>query len=165
MCFYSAENERIQNIYWRAEQNYRKYSKIVTIAVLVYDQSFYLLTFIYSIYWILTGNSDISNWPVLYEVSVPFDTKTIYGWYLQLLIPACVDFFYYSCWLLSTTQFIGWCIYIVAICEHFASIMQTVEANVEENRHEKNSRKFRETSAKINAQIREAIEIHVQIHA
>lgn len=135
---------------------------MIAIALLVYDQSPYVSTFIYSIYWILTGNTDASTWPVAYELSVPFDTKTMLGWYLQLLITMCDELVYLTYLLLATSQFIGCCMYIAAICEHFDLIMQTVQANVDQNRREKNPRKFNETKVKINAQICEAIQIHVR---
>ena len=107
-------------------------------------------TFIYSIFWILSGNTDVSTWPVLLELSVPFDTKTMTGWYLLLLITTCLDLAYMTCLLSATTQFIGFCIYIVAICDYFDVRMQTVQENIEQNLHEKNTRKFNETSKKVN---------------
>lgn len=161
---HSAENGQIYEVYWRAEQKYRKYSKIIAIAVLLYDQSAYISAFIYSICWILTGNNDASSWPVILELSVPFDTKTIGGWYLLLLIYICIDLSFLLCMISATTQFIGSCIYIAAICEHFNLVMQSVEANIEQNLREKNSRKFSETSIKANAGIREAIQIHIMIY-
>lgn len=130
----------------------------------MYDQSFYVSTFIYSIYCILTGNTDASTWPVGFESSLPFDTKTICGWYLQLLITASMDFAYIIWMLLGTAQFIGSCIYISAMCEHFDSIMQKVQANIKQNRGEKNPRKFSGIRAKIYTKIREAIEIHGAIY-
>lgn len=137
---------------------------MMALTILVYDQVAYVLTFIYSVYYICAGNYDTSTWPVLLEMSVPFDTTTMYGWYLLLLFAASMDFAYITCMLLSTTQFIGCCMYIVAICNHFESIVQMVDANIEQNRHEKNLRKISKAHAKINAQICDAIQIHIKIY-
>lgn len=160
--FYSVENDPI--LYWRAEQKYRKYSKMMTITLLVYDQFAYVSTFISSIYWISIGNCDASTWPVLFDLSVPFDSKTICGWYLQMLFAACMDLAFLICMLHSTIHFIGCCIYMAAICEHFDLIMRTIQATVEHNLREKSPRKCSDNKAKINAQIREAIQIHVKIY-
>lgn len=97
-------------------------------------------------------------------MSVPFDTKTIYGWYLLLFTLICMDISYLTCFLLASTQFIGLCIYILAICEHFDLVMQTVQASVEQNLHEKNQQKFEETNTEIIAKCHEAIQIHVKIN-
>lgn len=164
MIFHSAKNYEIQNVYWRAEQKYRKCSKMIAIAFLVYDQSAYWSTFISSICWILSGNTDASTWPVVFELSVPFDTKTIFGWYLLLLITTCLDFMYFTCMLLGTTQFMGYCIYIAAICEHFDLITQTIQTNIKLHLHEKNPQKCSEISGIINDQFREAIQIHIMIY-
>lgn len=130
----------------------------------MYDESVYVSTFIYSIYCICIGNYDTSTWPVLIEMSVPFDTKTIYGWYLLLFILNSMDIAYLTCLFLAATQFIGYCTYIAAICDHFDLMMQNVQANVEQNLRETNQQKFEETSMKIIAKVREAIQIHVKIN-
>lgn len=66
--------------------------------------------------------------------------------------------------LLGTAQFIGSCIYIMAMCEHFDSIMQKVQVNIKQNRGEKNPQKFSETRTKIYTKICEAIEVHATIY-
>lgn len=53
-----------------------------------------------------------------------------------------MDFAYIIWMLLGTAQFIGSCIYISAMCEHFDSIMQKVQANIKQNRGEKKSTKI-----------------------
>lgn len=163
--FIQAENDEIQKIYWHAEQKCRKYIKIIATTLLVYDQSMYVISFIYSIYCICIGNYDTSTWPVLLEMSVPFETKTIYGWYLLLFTLISMDIAYLTSLFLGIIQFMGYCIYITAICEHFSLIMQTVQANVDEqNLRETNRCKFEEIGMKIVAKNREAIQIHIKIN-
>lgn len=102
---------------------------------------------------------------MLIEMSVPFDTKTIYGWYLLLFILIIADISYFICIFLGLTQFMSYCIYIAAICEHFDLIMQNAQANVEEqNQKGTNPRKLKEIRMKIIAKNREAIQIHVKIN-
>lgn len=134
------------------------------MAILLYDQSAYVAAFIYSICWILSGNTDASTWPVIFEMSIPFDTNTTFGWYFLLIYTSCADVAFLSCLIFGTTLFIGYCIYITAICDHFDSKMQTIQANVEQNLRERNLQKFDESSGKLNAQIREAIQIHIKIY-
>lgn len=158
------ENDRVQSIYWRAEQTYRKYVKNIAISYLVCTHSSYVSALAYSVHAILTGNNDASKWPVVYDLSVPFDTKTIFGWYGLLLVSKAMDFAYLISCLLGTSQFIGCCIYIEAICEHFDLLMQTAHANNKQNMQEENPRTIEETANKIKALIRDAMEIHIKIY-
>lgn len=151
-------------MYWRAEQKYRKFVKIMITTFLVYDQFAYVLSFIYSIYCSCVGNYDVSTWPVILEMSVPFDTNTICGWYLLLFIITSMDLAYLTCYFLVSTQFFGCCMYIAAACEHFHLIMRMVQANVEQNRREINRRKFEKTNLGIIATYRKAIQLHVKIN-
>lgn len=151
-------------MYWRAEQTYRKYAKKLFIFFLAYDLAAYVSALAYSIISIAMGNNDASTWPIVYEFSVPFNTKTIFGWYVLLLMTACIDLAYVACLVLGTNQFIGCCIYIEAICEHIDLIMQTIEANVKRNIDEKNPRKMEETNTEIKAQLRNAITTHIMVY-
>lgn len=112
----------------------------------------------------MAGNTDASTWPVVLEMAVPFDTKTIGGWYLLLLVTACLDLAYLTSLIFGTSQFIGSCIHIMAVCEHFDLLMQRVQANNEQNLREENPRRFIKTSAKMNDHIRDAIQIHIMIY-
>lgn len=107
---------------------------------------------------------DASTWPVLFELSVPFDTKTIYGWYLLLMLLISLDLAYLVCIVFGTTQFIGSCIYIVAICDQFDSNIQMIQTNIEQNQRETNREKNIKTKIQINKQIHDAIQIHARIY-
>lgn len=65
---------------------------------------------------------------------------------------------------MASTQFIGSCIYIAAICEHFDSILLTIQTNVDRNRRASSPRTFETTNMEIIAMYREAIHIHVKIN-
>lgn len=152
------ENDHVNRIYWRAEQNYRKYSRTIGSAVVAYMLSTYLFDFVYSIYCICSGNTNVAAWPVPIELSVPFDTETIPGWYLLLLCGTSLDSAYFICLLLGTTQFIGSCIYISAICQHFDVVMQTDQ--IDRNSREDSPQKL----DAINGEICRAIQIQVEIN-
>lgn len=151
---FKGTNEQIRKIYWRAEQLYRKYTQNIIISCVAYDQFGYVLTFFYSIYCLCIGNYDASTWVPLLQMSIPFDTKTIYGWYLLLFMLICTDIAYLSCLILGTTHFVGCCMYIMAICEHFDVAMQTVQATIEQSKR----------AMEINRQMHKAIRIHVKIN-
>lgn len=135
----------------------------MAITFMVYDQSAFVSALIYSIHSILIGNNDASTWPIVYELSIPFDSKTVFGWYFLLLFNMCMDLAYLMSFILGTNQFIGSCIYIEAMCEPIDFIMQMIQANVEKNIQETNPSKIQETNIKINAQMCEAIELHMKI--
>lgn len=160
----SVENDQIRNIYWLAEQKYRKNTRLFVITTVAQIESIYLLCFIYAISCICTGYFDASTWPMSFELSVPFDTKSILGWYLLLFFTNLMDTSYMVSLLWATTQFFGYCIYIEAICKHFDLETQMVQANIEKDRHENTPQQFSKTKEEITVQFRKAIHIHVSIY-
>lgn len=129
---------------------------MIVIFQFLYDQSVYVSALTYSIFCICMGNFNASTWPVLIELSLPFDTKSICGWYLSLFFFWCMDVSYLTCFLWGTTQFIGCCLYLEAACEHFDFQMQTFQQNIEKNPHENLRQQYHQP----NGKIKDAIEIH-----
>lgn len=53
---------------------------------------------------------------------------------------------------------------MTAICEHFDLMVQAIQANIERNRRGTDEHQTMETHIKIGTEIREAIQIHLQIY-
>lgn len=88
---------------------------------------------LFSIYCILTGNSDASTWALPFDLSVPFDTNTILGWYLTWFFQFNISLCYVSCIITITTYFVCCCIYIGAICDHYEFLYKSVFVNVKQS--------------------------------
>lgn len=101
------------------------------------------------------------------DLSVPFDTNTVWGWYLMWFFQFNISICYVSCTITITTYFICCCIYIDAICEHFRYLydctMENVEKNRNENENEKNPQECERRRFVINEQMSKVVEIHAKI--
>lgn len=74
------ENEEINAIYWNNEQKCRKYSKHACIYI-YFNQASFIAAFVFSVFMILNDQFDSSELQLPFNLAVPFDTKTPYGWY------------------------------------------------------------------------------------
>lgn len=74
------ENEEVNEIYWNNEQKCRKYSKRACICI-YFNQASFVAAFAFSALMILNGQFDSSKLQLPFNLVVPFDTKSPYGWY------------------------------------------------------------------------------------
>lgn len=163
---HSSENEHRSEIYWNMEKMCRKTTKIMIGYVLIQEQMF-VVTFVYSIYCICIGNTDTSSWPLPINLFIPFNAKaqtTLCGWYLLWLFQFNGSAFYSLCTMSTTSYFVCCCHYIMAICNHFESLMQSINGNVEQNSRQQNERKYKRNVCIVERELREAVDLHVKIN-
>lgn len=108
------------------------------------------------------GTFDPSALPLPYYMIVPFDTTTIWGWYLLWFIQCMMSSTYAVCVLSTTSYFICNCIYIGTICEHFDLLFASLEKDVEQIRN-RNSNFIRLRDKALKC-LHQAIEIHVKVY-
>lgn len=108
---------------------------------------------------IYIGRFNTSSWPHLFNFAVPFDARSVLGWYLLWFIQFNVDFLHVFCMVFISSYFICCCYYVEGICEHFNFVMQSIKRAVDENDVEKTAEKCQ----KIRQKITEAVKIHVEI--
>lgn len=78
----------------------------------------------FSLYCMWRGNYDTSTWYTPYEMIVPFDTTTVFGWYFLVFgiqIHECYMYVFIAG--ASVSYFVSFCYYIEACCEQFNAIM------------------------------------------
>lgn len=126
-------------------------------------QSTYVAALFYSIHCIWMGNVDTSTWFLPFHLIVPFDTKTIRGWYLFLLLQFNISLAYIMCMVAITSYFLCSCAYIEAIRDHFTSLIHSIRANVERKEIEKNPQKNEKIFQNIKDELNEAIEFHTKM--
>lgn len=160
----SAENDSQLNIYWNAEQKCRKFTKFWSSIYFVYDLSAYAIGFFYSIYFIWIGQYDTSTWPRWFELPLPFDTASIWGWYLYFIGVTILDLMYMVFMISATTYFVGCCCYIEAMCEHIDRIVQTIQSDFSDYEQRKfNPHQCKVFDSQIMQQIEKIIGIQVEI--
>lgn len=129
----------------------------------MFHQSTYVASLFYSIYCIWVGNVDTSTWFLPFHMVVPFDTQTIWGWYIFLLLQFNISLAYITCMIAITSYFLCSCAYIEATRDHFTSLIHSIRANVERKEIERNLQKNKKICQKIKDELNEAIEFHTKI--
>lgn len=160
--FETEEEKETFNIYWNAEQKCRKYTKKITNYFFI-NEAIFLGAPIFSIVSILTGNKDASTWALPMDLSVPFNTSTISGWYLTWFFQFNISLCYVSCIITITTYFVCCCIYINAICEHYQFLYDAVLASLNRYQKEKNATLKREMRQEITYKMGHVVATHAKI--
>lgn len=123
---------------------------------------FHLFTFvaplIHAIVSILSGNYDVSTFNLPFNLVVPFNTQTIFGWCFEWFIQLNTGLSYALCMITSTTYFVCFSLDIVAMCEHFNLICCDVDRMRSRVNHQK-------LWGNVPIKFRHAIEIHAKLFA
>lgn len=136
--------------------------KKVKIYVAV-TQTAHFVSMLVSILSMLAGNFDTSTWPFVYNMVMPFSTKPVLGWYLAWLIQLCIGMAYTTSMTSVVAYFVNSCIYVRAICHHFHLLIQSIEQIIIKNRDEHDAIKCEENYRKIEAKLRKAVQIQVNV--
>lgn len=154
------------NIYWNAEKKCRKYTKILACFIPL-NQLIYGTAFILSFYKIFIGHLDTSTWVLPFSLSVPFNTETIFGWYILCSIQFVMAFSYSSCISTTTSYFISSCFYIDAICDHFDSLIDSIKDDTQQTDEVKRFNPIKSTKkmyGNFELKFRKAVEINVKLY-
>lgn len=158
----SEQDSAIAEIYWIAEKKCRKYTRRIASYFYV-NESIFLTAPLFSLFNIIAGNLDVSTWALPMDLSVPFDTSTLWGWYLMWFFQFNISICYVSCTITITTYFVCCCIYIGAICEHFRFVFDGAIEKVKLNRNDQNPQEYQRRQLLINAQMNKATVVHAEI--
>lgn len=168
LCFFSSSNQLVEDepnvhkLYWNAEQNSRKIT--VKLSYIMLTTGTVILPTIKSIFDISNGKYDTSAWVLPFFISVPFNTESILGWYLLLLININIGVAYTLSMCTITSYFISCCYYVTAICKHFDFMIDTIENDVQFYKYEKNFHKSNELDKKIKENLCKSMEIHNKVY-
>lgn len=81
----------------------------------------------YSIYCVLNGNYNTSSWLKPYNLVVPFETESISGWFMLYLIQCYLGTVYSLSKSSVISYFMSCCLYVAALCQHFALIVDQIK--------------------------------------
>lgn len=116
---------------------------------------------IVSLVFIWKGNYDTDTWPPAGVVAVPFDTSTVFGWYMLQASQAVVTYCYAFCMSSTATLFLSSCFYIKAFSEHFIWIIDTIEEDIILYQLEKCKKKQIQFRKQIQQKIIEAVDLSI----
>lgn len=114
-------------MYLKTEATCRKYTKLLTLVMIHLGNVVYGLFLINSFYCIYRGNLDTSTWMVPFNIDVPFDTSSVFGWYMFYIVQGFVAYTYSLNQPAIITFFMSCCLYIEALCEHFRNAISATE--------------------------------------
>lgn len=117
--------------YSRAEEKCKMLTRMVIVGYCLMAMGLFVLSASYSIFNMWMGNFETSTWLLPYAFTVPFDTSTVYGWYMFWFLQLYAALAYSLSITCATTFFGGCCFYIIAICEHFQFYIKKIDAGVE----------------------------------
>lgn len=154
-------------IYMKTEEKSQYWTKFISLGFQINVVILFLALLIYSFYCIWMGNLNTSTWHLPYNLYVPFDTSIIYLWYFFWLIQFYVAMSYSMTITCSTTYFLSCCFYLVALCEHFHSLIKSFDSIFKWNQiNSKRNEPKKQSKTKINSTLKmnEIIKMHYTIH-
>lgn len=155
------ENEVLET-YWNCEQKAQKIQKWIYL-YLCSELTVYSTCLLISFYCIYSGNYDTSTWTTTYNLVIPFDTDNFWRWYIMWFVRFNMGMTYTAVTTSATSYFVGCCLYISAMCDHFGFIMRSTAEDVERLEHVEQSFKRDTLTRNLKKKLSQAIEIHVKI--
>lgn len=150
-------------MYWMNEQKCRKFTKIMCVYT-CFLQTAFVTAFVHAIYDICNGKFDTSMWDLPFNLVVPFNAKTVQGWFIEWFFQFNVG----NCYLISnfipTTYFACFCNYIVAICKHFDLLLKSIQRDVDRLHLEETLQEQQQLWRNIKEKLNQAVEVQVKIH-
>lgn len=129
----------------------------------VFNLPAFLGPFPYSLYCIWRGNYDTSAWTLPLDITVPFDTSTLSGWYAHWIVQVNTDLAYAMSFILITSYFVCCCLYIGAICDHFDFLCDSIVEDIDSNRIEADLKKYQKRLQQIKVKIGRMIKVHMKM--
>lgn len=164
MLHFVDKTEEILKMYWNNEQKCEKFTKIFC-GMIPFALFIFAVFLAYSIYCIFSGNLDASTWLLPFKMIVPFNSNTIWGWFLLWLIQMNMTLAYLISMVAMITYFCCCCFYICAVGDHFSIIIRMISGDFK--KYQENSRKsrheFEKNTRKFEENLQDAIDLHVKM--
>lgn len=118
-------------IYRETEMKCRFYTKLApTLYSIVAVLVCILPAVIYSSVCMWYGNFDTSTWFIPMKFAVPFNTATIGGWYVALLVKVVIIWVFIVVITALLTYLLSVCWYVKALRDHFESFFQKIDSKI-----------------------------------
>lgn len=163
--FWDDENDTngASALYWACEMKCRRLTK----RFLCYG-CIHLSTFLPVLITVLWDNFhsefDESAYNFPFNVAVPFNLQSISGWLLAWFYQFNECFSYGVQMITTTTCFTCFCYYIIAMCNHFGLIIESIRSDSQEILLKRNMQNYHQMWLNTRAKLQRSIEMHIDIH-
>lgn len=124
----------------------------------------FVLALIIPLVDIIKGNTDTSKWFLPLMLLVPFDISTVSGWLWDWHLQFHIAIGYNGSAVLTSSHFACFCCYIVAMCDHFELVVESLRVDYGRIQMEKNTGKHPYMWCKAREKLQRCIEMHVNIY-
>lgn len=159
--FQTAHDVEIVDLYRKNEQKCYKYSRRASLYI-IFNQISFISSFVYSIFMLLTSTFDASKLLLPFNFVVPFNTQTLWGWYLMWFLQFNTGISYIFSTVSVISYFMCCCYYIGAICDHFDILIEMIKNDLEFYRKENNPLVYRKLGKSIQRKFHQSIAIHIK---
>lgn len=125
----------------------------------------------HSFYSMWMGNFDTSTWFTALQMSVPFDTSTVFGWYMKYLNQVWASIVFNLVTSTLIPYFANCCCYIGACSEQFKSnykhlshdFLKFLERSSKSNAPSTDNNQIRPTMSEIQSQLTDLVRFHIKM--
>lgn len=150
-------------MYWTSEIKSRRLLKRFLYYGCVHLSTF-LPVLITAFTDILNGEFGRSAYDLPFNVVVPFNMESVFGWLITWLYQFIACSLYLVQMITTTACFIGFCQYIMAMCAHFDLLIDSIRSDSKEIHAENNTQIQRQMWLNVKAKLQQAIEMHIDIY-
>lgn len=119
---------------------------------------------IVSIVNVCMGHLDTSAWYLPLPMVSPFDIAPLFAWFVVCFFQFNVSVMYITSNFFTTTQFVSFCYYIIAMCDHFEQLIESLRSEYEQNQKGKNARNYPQMWSHIAEKLQRSVGMHVSIY-
>lgn len=148
-------------MYWETEQKCFLFTKRM-LKYIYFHQMANVAALGYAISCICKNDFETSTWNLPFNLVVPFDTRPVWGWLLKWLFELSCGFAYTLGMIIPTSYFFCFCLYIVAICNHFELMVDMIRLDIKKVQ---SGRRKRRKCVKMWIKIRKNIFQMIDIHS
>lgn len=113
---------------------------------------------------ICSGNFDSSAFNLPLNVVVPFNTEVAAGWLVFWYFQFNLALTYELAMSLATTHLVGFCYYIMATCNHFGLLIDSIRIDCERTQWERNTEVKLYLWFDATKKLQQIVELHVNIY-
>lgn len=148
----------VNSLYWDYEQKCRNYTLRIALYVVFHTLEFTVVLF-YAFSCMLGGDFDTSKWYLSFKLVFPFEIESLLGWFAAWAIEFNVAFVYSVYMTAITSYFVCALLYICAMCDHFAVLMEIIKRYIPNGSYRDN----RESRIQTTALLIKSVELNVKI--
>lgn len=151
----------VTKIYQNVEQKSRLIVKLFIIFCIFNETTMSMPALFQFVYGVLNGDRDMSNYKLQWKF--PIEPNNCMQWLLLWCTALSYGISYCGSTLTITAYFVGSCYYLMAICEQFKHLIQSIDKDVEFYQMQKNPHKYQAILRKIKLKLCKSIDVHSNI--